>query len=245
MHSLWNLSVHQEPARVPWPRSYTVNPCASCGSCTLKPRPLWCHCNSPTSPTAKQSSTAQFRQRVLYVSLYAWTRTWMNPQSTSSHARTTLHAWQDHDRNSRQGQTGLHLKRDCHCQTTDYHNFQRQHPWTQHQLCKPHALFAASTSRHATTPAQLCQLGGDMTSVNTPCCNIKAHNTNSTVAHIEWDRVASGSAILTHHHSFHCHSNGQKLQLTNISCWRCISIHASITSVHIIHWTVTSSITVA
>ena len=77
--------------------------------------------------------------------------------------KTTLRAWQDHDRNSRQGRTRLHLKRDCHRQT-DYHNFQRQHPWTRHHLCKPHALLAASASHHAMTLAQLCTPGGDMTS---------------------------------------------------------------------------------
>jgi hypothetical protein len=72
------------------------------------------------------------------------------------------------NRNNRQGQTRLHLKRDCHSQTTDYHNLQRQHPWTWHQLCKPHALFAAPASQHAMTPVELCPPGGDMTSFSTP-----------------------------------------------------------------------------
>jgi hypothetical protein len=39
--------------------------------------------------------------------------------------KTTLRAWQDHDCNSREGQTRLHVKRDCHPQTTDYNNLQR------------------------------------------------------------------------------------------------------------------------
>lgn len=138
MHSPWNPSVHREPARVPWQRSYTVNPCASSESCTLKPRPLCCHCNSPTGPTAKQSSTAQFRQRSLYLpiclnkdlkELQVFLQQVESHQAldhfTASHShhtqdKTTLRAWQDHDRNSRQGRTRLHLKRDTRLPPSDH-----------------------------------------------------------------------------------------------------------------------------
>ena len=100
------------------------------------------------------------------------------------------------------------------------------------------------------TPAQRSD---NMTIFTTPCCNIKARNTNTANARIThvtkqhrarlggfWDGSTYASSLIPlprqRSESYHLHKH---------CCWRCVRIHALITSLHIVHWTAASSVTVA
>ena len=165
MQSLKSGCPSTRTCRRPWPSS-NMNPCASYASCRLNPPPLSCHRNSPTSPTAKQRhSPLPVMPKCLHKNLKESESVsatgCITPSTGPFYSGPDGHDTHGQDNTCREGprpyqqiwsnQVTPQTRQDIGLKPSDrhYHHLQRQHPWTRHQMCKPHVLFAASVSRLA------------------------------------------------------------------------------------------------